>query len=522
MGRKKSYINAVTPVAIKRQKAVENQLVWTENYIRYGENDALPMKIAKLVDESPAAKACIRTISKYIKGAGFANKALQNIRVDKFGTTLWQLHSMLCDMIAIFDGFAVNFKYNPQGGITNAYVLSFESVRLKKPDDQGFINKVLYNPYFGTAEVRVEDTQEYPIFDIKQVLNQVEEEGTQFKGQVYFYGKTSPLYRFYPVPNYWSAKHWIEIDARIQEFHANNLENNFLLSVIWNIIGDPSQPSKNPKYQETYTDEAGVKRKRSTKTQGEEFNEMITEALAGAPKGGAGIGLWSGNHDTATKVSAFPTNSHHDLFNALQNLTTKNITIATQVPGILANISEGVNLGSGGSEMQKAVELMQSRVIEEQNLLTEFYNNILLPNLATPINEKVEIVNFNPITVPVEIDDKFWEVLTTEEKRLFIEKNMPYVTLLGSSPTQEPTENDPLEPTELPQSQVNDALKGLKISDINRLQKIAARFNMSKVDPNNPKSLTYEQAKQLLLGYGFSEEQVNAWLVTDDELEEDD
>lgn len=518
MGRKPNYITAVTPIgqALKRQPAVENQVVWNENTIRYGENDALPMKIAKLVDESPAAKACIQTISQYIKGASFNNKDLMKLKVDRHGTTLWQLHSMLCDMLALFDGFAVNFKYNAMGRITSSYVMSFESVRLKRPDESGFIHFAHYNPYFGTAEYRADQSEEYHIYDPKQVLNEINQLGTAYKGQVYYYGKTSPLYRFYPVPAYWSAKHWIEIDARIQEFHANNLENNFLLSVIWNIIGDPSQPSKNPKYQKTVIGEDGVKRKESTKTIGEEFNEMITEALAGSPKGGAGIGLWSSNHDTATKVTQFPTNSHHDLFNALQDLTTKNITIATQVPSILANIDQGVSLGSNGSEMQKAVELMQSRVIEKQQILTDFYNNVLLPNLETPVLEPIEIVNFTPVTVPIEIDDKFWEVLTPQEKREFIKKNLPSIPLM-----EQPAAQPSLNPEE-EQAQGNTALMSLKISDINRVQKIVARFNLSKVDPDNGKSLTYDQAKQLLLGYGFSEDQVAAWLVTEEELEEDD
>ena len=513
--------------AVKREISTRSQLNTLENTLIYGEDDALPLRIAKTVNESPATMACLKTVSKYIKGASFSNPDLMKLKIDKNGTTLWQFHTMLCDMIPLFNGFAVNFKFDGTGKITNSYVLSFESVRLCKPDDSGYISTVKYNPYFGTQEYKKDFTTEYHIYDIQQALNQIQAEGTDFKGQVYYYGRTSPVYRFYPVPDYWAAKNWIQIDGKIQEFHNQNLENGFFQSVLMNVIGDPSQPSKNPKYQRTVTGDDGVKRKETTKTVGQEFNEMMSEAFSGSSKAGTALALWSGTHDTAVKIQPFQTNSNADLFSALQDLTTKNITIATQVPGILANISEGVNLGSGGSEIQKAVELMQSRVAEEQELLEQFYNEVLLPNLSTPITTPVEIVNFTPVSVPVQIEDKFWEVMDTDERRMFIKKNLPSVELkvVAPVPGQQPTQPNQPVPQEgqitAPTEQVNEALRGVKISELNKIQKIVARFNLSKVDPNNSKALTLDQAKQFLASFGFNEEQINAWLVTEEELEND-
>lgn len=501
------------PEALQRQRTTPSQLEKKEDIILYGEGNALPLKIAKLVSESPATSACISTISKYIKGAKFTDESLMNLKIDRNGTTLWDLHSILCDTIALFDGFAVNFKFDGGGKITYVYPLSFESTRLKKPDSEGYIGGVNYNPYYGTTEYKQEYTTEYPIFDPKQVLNQQAEKGTDYDGQVFYYGKTTPIYRFYPVPDYWSAKKWIEIDARIQEFHAENLDNGFFQSVLINVIGDPSKPSSNPAYQSEYTDSQGVKRKKPTKTVGEEFNEMMSQTFSGANKAGTALVMWSGNADTAVKVQPFQTNSNADLFTALQDLTTKNITIATQVPGILANISEGVNLGSTGNEMQKAVELMQSRVVEKQNLLMNFYNQVLLPNLAQQTTARVDIVNFTPVSVPVEINDKVWEVLTTEEKREFIRKNVSGVDLMPTAPATTTTTGEPIQA----QPEVNDALKNVNLQQLDRIQKIVKRFNRAQIDPDDPKGLTFEQAKQMLMAFGFTDEQINAWLITNDE-----
>ena len=543
MGRKKTYIppnpqatyvGGKSPEALKRERSTLEQVVWNEDTIRYGTDDCLPMRIASIVDKSPATKSCLNTRAKFIKGASFSNKDLMKLKIDKDGTTLWQLHSKLSDILALFDGFSVNFKFDNQSRITSTYPLPFQGCRFVKPDESGDIHMIKFNPYFGTDQYKVDYTEEYPVFNIEMVnknASDFNKADKKFKGQAYYYGKTSPMHIFYPVPDYWSAEFWINVDAKIQEFHANNLDKNFLLSVIWNVIGDPSAPSKNPMYNKKVKGSDGVTRIENPKTAGEEFNEMISNALAGSAQGGAGIAFWSGNHDTATKVSAFPTNSNHDLFTTLQDLTTKNITIGTQVPGILANISEGVNLGSDGNEMRAAIELMQSRVVEEQQILMDFYNLILLPNLSEPVEEKVEIVNFMPISVPVNIEDKFWEVLTPAEKRKWMAKNVPGIELdpitTAPQPGQAaPTTDDqgnvvqPPHDTTIPTDgdKINESLKAVGVGDINKIQKIIARYNLWTRDPSDPKGLTYEQAKQFLSAFGFTEEQLNAWLVKPEEI----
>jgi len=290
---------------------------------------------------------------------------------------------------------------------------------------------------------------------------------------------------------------------------------------MFNAIGDPSQPSKNPKYQTTYTDDDGVKRTKSTKTVGEEFGISISDGFAGAEKAGGGLTFWSQNHDTAVKMAAFPTNQNHDLFTTLQELTDEKITQATLVPGILANIQRGVNLGSGGSEIQKAVELMLSRTEEERQLLESFYNEVLLPNLSMPQSSRVEIKNFNPVSIPVEIDEKFWQVMDREEQRDFMRNNVPGVKLkeaIVQASTPNPALPGETLETPEPVEAVNENLKNLNLADINKVQKIVARFNLSKTEPDNSKALTLDQAKQFLASYGFTTEQINAWLVTDDEL----
>ena len=507
MRKPKRYVSPY-PTAFRnlvREKSVNTQKNWVEDTIMYGEDDALPLRIAQAVDESPATTACINTVSSFIKGSRFSDTNLMSLKVDQYGTTLWDLHNQLSDYLAMFDGFAVNFKYNFDGFITNAYVLPFESVRFVKSESRN-INFFKYNPYFGTQEYKKDFTITYHAFNSKSILNELNAEGIAYNGQVYYYGTTRPMYKFYPVPKYWSGKHWIYVDGKIQEFHKENLDNGFFQSVLMNVIGDPNQPSKNPKYQEIYTDESGMKRSRSTKTVGEEFNEQMGEAFSGSKKAGTALVQWSLNADTSTKIQAFPTNSNFDVLAGTLSDAVRGITMATEVPAVLANLpQQQSSLGSDGNSIQKAIELMHSRVQSKQRKLEQFYNEVLLPLMG--VTGEVKIVNFVPVVQEVRVEDKFWELMPLDAKIQYVKENVPGFQNIdfGLVPQTQQTEQN-TEPTA-----VNDSLKNLTGRQLQGIQRIVRKFNKEE--------LSFEQASQLLKnGFGFNDEDVNAWLITPEEV----
>lgn len=506
------------PENIKREKSTNAQKDWSDGTIIYGDDNALPLRIAKLVQESPATSACLKTISQFIKGASFADKDLMKLKLNKYGLTLWELHSQLSDILPIFEGFAVNFKYNASQKINSVYILSFESCRFKKPkDDQDDnIRCIVYNPYVGTDLYDKKFTTEYHVFDPTKIMDEYRAEGIKYKGQVHYFGKTKPLYRFYPVPDYWSAKKWIEVDAKVQEFHAENLENGFFQSVMMSVIGDPNKWTQNPRLQVEKLKSDGVtKYKEGSITVGEEFNQMMAESFSGSRKAGNVMVQWANNQDQVQKIQAFPNNTNADLFIALQDLCTKNITIATGVPSILANISEGVSLGSAGSEIQKAIELMQSRVTEWQNILTQFYNEVLLPNLETGAGKEVKIVNFSPVSQEIKLEDKFWEVLTDDEKRLFIESNLPNVKLLPKPvalpgqpalpgqtlPTTAPVQQAPIDPN---QDAINKIIRSMSRSELSKFWGYVNDYKSGRAN--------LEQTKVFLRAYMLTDEQIMLFL----------
>lgn len=122
-----------TPQAIERSRTVRGQINHAENTIIWGENDDLPLRQLKAIDDSPTATSCLGTVENFIKGAKFSDEGLMTLVVDEQGTTLWELHSKLSQYMSFLEGFSTQFTYNAQRRITNAYAIGTESCRFVNP-----------------------------------------------------------------------------------------------------------------------------------------------------------------------------------------------------------------------------------------------------------------------------------------------------------------------------------------------------------------------------------------------------
>jgi hypothetical protein len=387
-------------------------------YLPYFDDyDNFPLKWHQSISESPSATACVSTIQDFLEGFGFSDPELEKRVVNSRGETLFQIHQKTCKDFGEFEGFAWHFIYNSYGQITDWYVLPFENVRLMKPDDNGYINKILYNPYFGTSDYQnyKRDTIFYDVFSPSEVQKQIDVLGDKrntYKGQVLFVGTTTALSRFYPLPEAYAAIKWMGTEKGIADYHEDNINNGFLQPFMLAMIGDPNAPVNNPEATSTETQQ----------TVAEAFDEMISNNFMGAKRVGNMMVTWFANENEIPKPVAFPSNNSGDLFLSIDQQSTKKITIAFKVPAILANINEGVSLGGDGNTVRVAVKLMQQRVIKKQRLLTDSYQTILR-KMSNPYVQEVFISPYNPYPELEIIDDKIWQEMSPEERRDWIEKN---------------------------------------------------------------------------------------------------
>lgn len=402
----------------------------SKGIINYGKENDFPIKLAQTVENSPTGQSNINVIQNFIKGEGFNNEAIQAFEINK-EQTFWDMHSEVADQFGLFDGFTIRTTYAAEGFKLNAaHALQFQGARFQVQDEKGRIHNIMFNPWYGTKEYKTEHTIAYPVFDPNPEKVQLQigtsikvgKTDQEFQGQCLYFGHTTPTSPFYPRPAYWSAKSWLNCDWLIGEFHESNINNNFLLGFIIEMLGDPNAPSTHPK--DRVTDDA-TGEEEITKTIGERFDLDMQESLSGATKGGAALVIWQsiiGDNGTKPSISAFPSNAQDTLFITLSNLITEHIARATKVPPMLANIEQAGSL-SDASKIREATELM-NKITEPSRLTLERQYKRILGAMASPPEgtEDLKILPFKFFKDEVP-DDKIWGVMTPAEQRKWIEKN---------------------------------------------------------------------------------------------------
>jgi hypothetical protein len=409
-----------------RGKAPESIKDSSRGILKWGKCNDFPQKLLKTIYESHTASALLDTYIDFLEGDGIAQKEIAEFKVNE-KQTLDDLHSAISPDEGYMDGYAILVKYNALGEKIALHHLPFECIRLCEPDDAGYISKVIYNPLYGTKEYEQKDDVSYHVYNPKPevVLSQIQNDGEKFKGQVYYFSREKPLVRFYPEPFFYGGLKWFVIDNKIGIFHERNIDNNFLLSVLFKMVGDPDEAAEKDK-------DGNV-----TKTVGQAFDDMMKTEFGGAENGGISMVLWSKLKEEFPEISAFPTNTNHDLFLALQQLTIDNISIATKVPPILANIQVSGKLGST-QEIINSIKLMYQRVNRKQRTRERAYKELLTDFKDAPIVDELTIRNINPIEV---IPPEVWETLSTEEKRKYIGDNFD-VELMQQPVQSAPQPND--------------------------------------------------------------------------------
>lgn len=416
-----------------RQPAPKNAAT-IDKYLPYGASDAFPLELDQAISESESATSCLSTVQDFIEGFGFSDTELEKLVINSKGETFWQFHQQTVDSWAEFEGFYWLLRYNALAQVTEIEFLAFENCRLGKPDGNGYIAHILYNPFFGTKDFNGSDkklTKCYDVFNPNAVKAQILEQKGAYKGQVFFFGTTTARSRYYPKPKVTAALKWMKIEAGVADYHEDRIDNGFLQDYILVMKGNPSDPSTNPDF-------ANENGEGKPATVAQEFDAVMEENFMGKGKHANMMVQWVNNSDEKPETVAIPSSANSDLFLNLDNQATKKITVAFGVPSILANISEGVSLGGDGNMVRVAVKLMQQRVIKKQRVLTDNYQKIL-SIFKDPYKKDITIVPYNPYPELEKIDPQVWETLSDEEKRTWINDNTEIKLLTTETVTPEPT-----------------------------------------------------------------------------------
>jgi hypothetical protein len=404
----------------KKRDTYEGVTVWgfdeRDNYGGLVSRNDFPQQLLQDVYNSPVASAALELWVEFIQGAGFQDASINDEIINYQRETKFELLQKIAYDVAHLEGFCLHVSYNLKGEITEIHHQPFEQTRLGKISRNGMVSEIVTNPYFGIPyDYDNEYSKRYYTFnpDPQFVIEQIESHNEllrsgrvkhKYPGQMFYVSIEKPLARIYPQPFYWSGVNWMRCDAKIQTFHERNIKNNFLLSHILNIYGDPDEGVGKQ-------DEDGNYRETRSERLERELNSM---ARGSDSAGGQWINWIMGEEEKIEPV-AFPTNANDQLFQALQDLVTSQIAISCKVPPILIGIQVAGKLGTT-EEIINAIKEMQSRVKAKQRFISSNLSKVFLDQ------KDYKIKDTNHIDVVPE-----WvitsDVLTLQEKRKYVNDN---------------------------------------------------------------------------------------------------
>lgn len=377
------------------------------NIINFGSKNNYPQELVRLINNSPTAQACTKSHAKYIAGDGFIfdSENLFNQNLAKILNT--DLLQRISYDYAYFETICLHLKFDLNGKIVNIEPTDVSTVRLGEPDTA--TGEITYAKLSSDWEnITGRDSQInkpvqidlYHPLKIKERIasfNNNVEEFTKWNGALVYAKRYRPAQPVYITPSWASSQDWVYTDGEIQTFHANNIDNAFMPSVL---IFVP--------FELKGTDAATGKPKK------EAFKDHLKDTLTGSKKAGEVAVISGTNKDAMPQITQFNANSNHELFIALSELITKHVTRAFQIPQILAGIETSGKLGSS-NEIANSVELYYNTVIKDDvNFITEVLNG-LIKEMPMWVNEKVTISNPKPFNW---IDPVFKEMFTEGEIRL--------------------------------------------------------------------------------------------------------
>ena len=216
----------------------------------YGDTNDFPQTVSEIVQASKTGNACLSIYNDFVYGHGFKDPGIYKLRVNKEGEKLDKILRMVCKDFTLWHGFAIHVNYNMNFRVSSIHHIPFESLRLAKADDDGFIGRTAYHPDWGHRDKTrsrwsPSDIEWFHLFnpDPEVILNQVEEAGgwDNYNGQILYFSGDSEGSPSYPVPIFIAEMTDMRTEEALANVAGRNACSNFLSAGILVDIKDETQ-----------------------------------------------------------------------------------------------------------------------------------------------------------------------------------------------------------------------------------------------------------------------------------------
>lgn len=308
-----------------------------KDFISWGENNKYPEFLYDLYNSCTTLQSVINGTADYVIGDEvICNVPRFNKTVNKAGDTIKDLLERLAADILIFGGCAIQVLRDYNGNVSELYWVDFSKLRSDKKNEVFFYSED-WNKSYGRVKYLT-----YPKFA----------ENDTNPSSIFYY-KGNKTRETYPVPTYNAAIKACMVQAKIDEFHLNELSNNFLSSKIINFnSGIPDDELKN------------------------EIERNLNEKFSGAENAGRILVSFNDNADAATTVTDLGSDDFADRYTNLTKRTQYQIFTAFRaVPALFGLPLE--NSGFSSQEYEEAFKLYNRCTVRSiQHSLVDMFDKI--------------------------------------------------------------------------------------------------------------------------------------------------
>jgi hypothetical protein len=366
-------------------------------WIEYGTDDwanLYPQFLIDLYYSSSISAAIINATAEMVAGEDLiieddddrdldARIKLQNFMNRANGNE--SLHEVIKKMAFDFKlqgAFALNIVWSKdRTQIAEIYHVGVEKIRCAKPDEFGKIKG-----YYVSADwtnTRQNKPYYVPAFNTNDRTS---------ANQIMYSGLYSPNMNSYYTPDYVSCNNWALIDARVSEYHLNNISNGFAGSFMISFAnGIPTQEERL------------------------QIEQSLSEKFCSETNAGKFVLTFSDDKTRTPEITPISTSDLDKSYLALQELLTSNILSGHRVTSkTLMGIDSTNGFSSNTDELINAANFYLNTVVKpfQDQIVKQLRKIFQVNNMDMPVN----FVQLKPITV--QFDSKtLREVMTQDEIR---------------------------------------------------------------------------------------------------------
>ena len=320
-----------------------------KKWVNYGEDNDFPEYLYELYRESPTHHALCNGIADMAYGDGFDSltqdivkrASIQDVfeRSGRYRSGIDLIRKLTFDL-KVYGRFYAHVIYALDRTVSEVHHYPFRTVRSGLRDDEGNVGTFWYSKDW--SNVRKFKPEPIPCW----------KPGQSGIIAVDLFGSDD---EYYPTPDYIGALRYVALEAKIGEFHLNNIENGLF-------------PSFHIHHNNGIPDER-------TRT---EIAREYEGSLAGAGNAGAFLLTFSDGTDRKTEMAPIQLSDADKQYQFLSEESQRKIFVGHRVTSpLLFGIRDSSGLGSNSDEMTQAMELLEKNVLKHyRQVLVEFLEDV--------------------------------------------------------------------------------------------------------------------------------------------------